>query len=140
MVVAARGNITDNSIVQRDMTKPVLTRIVACGTCRLGCVQDAIVLHPECGDDPGQYETVEWLGCLILKHKPNGECVYLAPGGCSIYERRPAICREFDCADLINRHSRHTVQRMIANNIISRPVVKQARKLLVRRRNDEKSS
>jgi hypothetical protein len=32
-----------------------------------------------------------------LKHKPNGECTYLVPQGCSIHDRVPTVCRTFDC-------------------------------------------
>lgn len=32
-----------------------------------------------------------------LKHKPNGECIYLTPVGCSIHDRVPKVCRTFDC-------------------------------------------
>jgi Fe-S-cluster containining protein len=33
----------------------------------------------------------------VLKSKPDGSCVYLGDQGCSIYERRPQMCRAFDC-------------------------------------------
>jgi hypothetical protein len=38
-------------------------------------------------------------GALMLAHQPNGDCVYLdrVRGGCSIYERRPLMCRRMDC-------------------------------------------
>lgn len=32
-----------------------------------------------------------------LKHKPNGDCYYLATAGCTIHHRVPQVCRVFDC-------------------------------------------
>ena len=68
-----------------------------------GCVRcckgfDLIRLLP--GDDPATYQTMAHPlrpDALALQHKPNGDCVYLAPDGCSIYERRPLMCRSMDC-------------------------------------------
>jgi hypothetical protein len=62
-----------------------------------------LLLHPEQGDDVSSYlvraaaqpdsgETV-----FLLATKETGECVYLGPTGCTIYERRPLLCRSFDC-------------------------------------------
>lgn len=45
------------------------------------------------------YETESVNGRQVLAHKLNGDCVYLGPGGCSIYDRRPILCRAFDCRD-----------------------------------------
>lgn len=32
-----------------------------------------------------------------LKHRKNGDCIYLGRDGCTIRERRPHLCRIFDC-------------------------------------------
>ncbi len=34
---------------------------------------------------------------VFLLETTNGACVYLGPSGCTIYERRPLLCRTFDC-------------------------------------------
>ena len=34
---------------------------------------------------------------FLLATTPEGACVYLGPEGCTIYERRPLLCRSFDC-------------------------------------------
>ena len=60
-------------------------------------------LHPAQGDDVASYEvraaahpdTGETI--YLLATKENGECIYLGPSGCTIYERRPLLCRTFDC-------------------------------------------
>ncbi len=70
---------------------------VPCNGCT-ACCHGPIVLHPSLGDDPTRYATVqdaEW--GVKLAQKPDGSCVYLKDGGCGIHERRPAICRAFDC-------------------------------------------
>ena len=76
---------------------------VPCNGCTLCCKGDAIFLHPLEGDDPSKYQTVEAYNpisktnALMLDHKPNGDCIYLEGGGCSIYNGRPLICRKYDC-------------------------------------------
>jgi hypothetical protein len=34
---------------------------------------------------------------FVLAATPEGACVYLGPAGCTIYDRRPLLCRTFDC-------------------------------------------
>jgi Fe-S-cluster containining protein len=36
-------------------------------------------------------------GANILKHKEDGECIYLKENKCSVYNIRPSACREFFC-------------------------------------------
>lgn len=52
--------------------------------------------------DPAQWDTVELEGVndpdmRRLRHNEDGSCVYLGLLGCTIYDRRPAMCRVFDC-------------------------------------------
>lgn len=105
-------------------TLPVIsnrpTRNVPCGTCTACCQGDAIFMHPECGDDPSQYETEMYEGRVILKHKPNGDCIYLDRAkGCTIHERRPAICRELDCRELIDAIGEYRAQQLGLDRILS---------------------
>lgn len=87
---------------QLTVIDPRPTMHVPCGTCTECCKGDAIFLHPECGDDPAQYETENYQGRTILKHHPNGDCVYLdRQRGCTIHDRRPTICREMDCRIIV---------------------------------------
>ena len=70
---------------------------VPCNGCT-ACCHGPIVLQPAHGDDPSQYETVSDSAWGVkLAQKPDGSCHYLVPGGCSIWNRRPAVCRAFDC-------------------------------------------
>jgi Fe-S-cluster containining protein len=42
-----------------------------------------------------------------LNRRDNGECVYLGEEGCTIYQRRPAVCRSFDCRSLFLKQTRN---------------------------------
>lgn len=82
------------------------TADVPCDGCTLCCQGDAIRLLPE--DDANTYITephATLAGERMLAHKSNGDCIYLAEGGCSIHSRRPRMCREMDCRYLAQRIS-----------------------------------
>lgn len=79
-------------------------RKVPCGACHACCQWDAIIIHPELGDDELDYETVEWNGKRKLASKENGDCVYLdRKMGCTIHGRAPAVCQKFDCRPLFKK-------------------------------------
>lgn len=72
---------------------------IQCNGCTACCKRDVIVLRD--GDD---HDALRWhwvdgieAGLRALDRKPNAECVYLGPHGCTIHERKPATCRAFDC-------------------------------------------
>lgn len=78
--------------------------IVPCNGCTECCASDQLLmLHPEQGDDVAHYRTRtvtdratgEILYALAADEQ--GRCVYLGKTGCTIYERRPLLCRSFDC-------------------------------------------
>lgn len=103
---------------------------VPCNGCTACCEHDLLILHPECGDDPAQYETMAVVNpitgqpALALKHKPEGGCIYLERGkGCTIHDRAPAICREFDCRRFVARFSKPERKEMLASGAISRSVM-----------------
>lgn len=84
------------------MTNEFDTKILPCNGCTACCQGDAIFMHPEEGDDASQYKTEEYLGRIILAHKPNRDCIYLNRNtGCTIWERRPSVCRTLDCRILL---------------------------------------
>ncbi len=77
---------------------------VPCGGCTECCRSNqGLVLHPEQGDEVDSYQF------QVLAHRATGEpvfalatsesgqCVYLGSNGCTIYHRRPLLCRSFDC-------------------------------------------
>ena len=73
-----------------------------------GCIEccrsgQGLVLHPEQGDDVESYHH-RILGhrgdgspVFALATDANGCCSYLGDCGCTIYDRRPLLCRSFDC-------------------------------------------
>lgn len=67
---------------------------VPCGSCTICCQTAFIVLDPENGDDPSEYEVTE---DFVLRTKSDGSCIYLGDNGCKIYERRPFLCKFYDC-------------------------------------------
>jgi uncharacterized protein len=112
----------------------VLRASVPCNGCRACCHGDLIVLHPENGDDPSAYETEPFSHpltgkpCLALKHKHNGECVYLGPEGCTIHDRAPVICREFDCRRMYLSVPRAERRRLISAGVLDKEVLEAGRK------------
>ena len=79
---------------------------VPCDGCTLCCQGDAIRLLEE--DDPESYFTEPHSyipGALMLAHKPNGDCIYLAENGCSIHDHVPALCRAADCRALAYKYN-----------------------------------
>ncbi len=68
--------------------------------CRSG---QGLVLHPEEGDDVESYvhriagHREDGSAVFVLATDEKGWCVYLGKRGCTIYERRPLLCRTFDC-------------------------------------------
>jgi Fe-S-cluster containining protein len=107
-------------------------RDVPCGTCRLCCQGgEAILLFPHLGDDPGQYQTVETPVGLMIAQRENGDCVYLDERGCSIHDRAPVICREFDCIESARRIGYGSrARRLIHQQVISVDVLRRGRELL----------
>lgn len=90
---------------------------VPCNGCTVCCRNELLFLHPEDGDDASQYETQAAVNPLTgrvgraLKRKPNGDCIYLGIGGCTIHDRAPALCREFDCRRFLKRLGGRPAQR-----------------------------
>ena len=126
------------SIIER--TKRMERAKVPCNGCTICCKNDLLILHPECGDDPSQYETMECINpvtgkpALALKHKQEGGCIYLGQNGCTIHERAPAICKEFDCRRfyqrLVEQTTRNQRQKLISSGMISKQLLREGRKRL----------
>ena len=76
---------------------------VPCGGCTECCRSNqGLFLHPEQGDDVESYQhqvAADRAGkpVFLLATTASGACVYLGPSGCTIYHRRPLLCRSFDC-------------------------------------------
>jgi Fe-S-cluster containining protein len=101
---------------------------VPCKGCVSCCQHEAVVLQPAKGDVVEDY--LHWvldgpvveaaamsLGINatklpVLQRKPNGDCVYLGPKGCTIHERAPVMCRSFDCRIFYLKWKRSGGQRI----------------------------
>ena len=91
---------------------------ITCNGCTACCRGfQAIMLHPDEGDIVDDYDTIPFMqhpgaggadfpdgifpdhfrDAVILKHKENGDCIYLGEKGCTIYDKRPVICKSYDC-------------------------------------------
>lgn len=101
--------------VQRDRKQ------VPCNGCTACCRNEVLMLEPWNGDDVASYECeltphpVSGALVIALKRKPNGDCHYLGPTGCTIHERAPAQCRDFDCRKFFmkfTRHQRRKIERI----------------------------
>lgn len=90
---------------------------VVCNGCVACCRRENVLVSLQFGDDPGQFAIDREVrpGVFAVAAQPNGDCHYLDPkAGCTIYERRPAMCRSFDCrleASRPTEERRELVQR-----------------------------
>ena len=120
------------------MLKQITSETVPCNGCTACCANDLIILHPEMGDVVSDYETVIVRHPLksgfahALKPQDSGKpgCRYLGSGGCTIYDRRPAICREFACRRLCKAMTRQERKRAVKSGVASKAVFDAGRKRL----------
>jgi hypothetical protein len=80
------------------------TMKVPCGTCVTCCSCD-VELREVYGDTLADYDTVEKDGATLLRQTADGWCGYLKDGKCSIYARRPFVCRTYDCRTFLAARS-----------------------------------
>ena len=79
---------------------------IPCDGCTQCCKNDQVILRPEDGDDLSLYEWDAIESALysggkvaaLKRDAATGHCIYLRDFGCSIHDRRPAICRRYHCA------------------------------------------
>jgi uncharacterized protein len=117
----------------------VSAEFVACNGCTKCCKGDTIFLHPDLGDDlaffAGNYKTefnpLANRRQFALLHKRNGDCVYLGESGCTIYEKRPAICKTFSCVGVWRKLQdvpRPERRRLLRSGMLGREVYDEGRK------------
>ena len=95
--------MTKRKTPKRETVGPRIMQVVLpCNGCTACCETDIVFLHPEYGDKPKKYVTQMAGNRIALAHKRSGGCIYLETGvGCTIWERRPVVCREMDCRRLL---------------------------------------
>ena len=108
------------------------TKPLVCAGCTKCCHGELILLHPEKGDDPRKYQTVETVNPIngepALAIEPTGTdaCRYLGEAGCAIYSDRPVICRAFDCSMMalgLMNLERHERKRRLKAGIYTRDMI-----------------
>ena len=105
---------------------------VPCNGCTIWCHGDAVRLLESYGDD-SRYHTQPhpYLpGARMIAHQPNGDCVYLGPGGCRIHEYKPQMCREMDCRLIASRLTFTQARKLSAKGALRLPVWQRGRDLL----------
>jgi Fe-S-cluster containining protein len=123
---------------------PAVASLPECATCPGHCCKnDTIILHPEFGDVVSTYDTEATTHPMtgelahMLKHKPNGDCIYFGEvggvGRCTVYQRRPAICRSFDCGLSYAKLPREERRRLVRAGLASKAVFDQGRRVQERR-------
>jgi len=104
---------------------------VPCNGCTRCCKGDAIrILRHE---DASQWHTEPhpWVkDALMLAHKPNGDCLYLGPEGCTIQAHKPQQCREMDCRRLAKNITYTQARKLAKKNQLHFGVWKKGRELL----------
>lgn len=106
------------------MAEITMTGQVPCAGCTACCRGQLIVLFPEHGDDPTQFDTRPMgNGMIALKEQANGDCIYLGADGCTIHERAPMMCRRFDCRDMVRGFgSRRERRAALADGRLSKEI------------------
>jgi len=116
---------SDAAIIERTREDAVL----ACGTCN-ACCYSPVALRPERGDNPEAYQLAlshdtsapNGLTMLTLDRNPDGSCYALKDGRCSIWPKRPAVCRNFDCRRLFWMYDKAQRRELIAKGYFKRTV------------------
>ena len=115
------------------MTTFTLRSIVPCGSCTL-CCKLWTPLSRERGDKIEDYDVVLRLqdGKLkpYLNRKPNGDCVYLSESGCTIHDRAPVTCQEFDCRALFRAHDRRGRQLATKHGLVDKALFERGREFI----------
>jgi hypothetical protein len=115
--------------------------VVPCNGCTACCRDERIMLFPEHGDDVDSYDTVPSTmndalrakygdGRRMLRHKPDGSCIYLGEAGCTIWQRAPQICRAFDCRKWFRKFTRNERRELLHKGVMDRAVIKAAQQRL----------
>jgi Fe-S-cluster containining protein len=118
-------SVTEASALQERIAK---TDPVDCDGCTACCRGNQAVCLRE-GDNPADYgdnlqlENYHGTPSLTLKRRANGDCVYLLMGVCTIYAKRPTVCRRFDCRRIVAMFDSTDRGRAIARGLFSAEIM-----------------
>ena len=112
----------------------MMRNMVPCGDCHLCCRMMTPIL-PEKGDDPAQYQTAMCYTpgkkpYMILDRHPGGDCVYLNDNGCTIWDRAPFACRDYDCRAIFMNSDRAGRRLAVRRGEIDARIFKRGRELV----------
>jgi len=109
---------------------------VPCGDCHL-CCRMMTLLRPDKGDDASVYNTAQWYRdgldkppVVILDRLPNGDCSYLGSNGCTIHDRAPYECRDYDCRKMFQNSDRPGRKLAVKEGRVPAGVFERGRELL----------
>lgn len=73
---------------------------VSCATCKACCCQLEVILMGE-DDVPARFTTEDEWGGTVMRRLDDGWCAALDRTTmlCTIYQRRPGVCRDFEVGD-----------------------------------------
>lgn len=100
---------------------------VPCGTCKLCCKNSAVLMMPISGDVAENYDTIPFplnTEFRILRIKDNGDCTYLGENGCTIYDRRPYMCRIYDCRAQSQMYTRKERKQLVKEKSMDPAILK----------------
>lgn len=108
---------------------------VPCNGCTECCkTHQLLVLQPQQGDDVQSYrfqileDRNSTKPVFVLASDEKGRCVYLGDSGCTIYARRPFLCRSFDCRKHYLILPRQDRDNLVRHGLSSRAVFNAGRK------------
>lgn len=94
------------------------TARVPCNGCN-ACCRSGLEIHLEdfeSGEGLDTFKVAD--GTRYLRHNPDGTCVHLIDNKCSVYSKRPASCRIYDCRDLAAASASHAEDATAVNEVI----------------------
>jgi len=111
--------------------------VVPCGTCT-ACCRSPVEVRPDCGDNLADYETGIYVdtsapnapAMVTLLQKPDGACYALKGGRCSIWNKRPYICRQFDCRKIFAMHTKEQRRDLVNKKYFHKAVIDAGKKRL----------
>jgi len=111
--------------------------VVPCGSCN-ACCHSPVGVQPQFGDDPSLYELAINVDTsapnghtmVTLNRKPDGSCYALKNGRCSIWEKRPQVCRAFDCRKIFAMHTKEERRALVDLKYFKQAIFDAGRKRL----------
>jgi Fe-S-cluster containining protein len=81
-------------------------------------------------EEEGKYRAQMFMGKWTVAKNPDGSCVYLGRGGCTIHATKPHVCKWYDCRKVVGRYGTDAMQRnAVALGTLRAELYEAARKL-----------